>query len=197
MSQQYNYATVDEQSSELIRLRDKSRLEVVSDSESGYFSNGSALCRVENLPWTPFALAGTGFKLIAVDWQRDMYVFMLVVPGGIPVAPHYHLSEAYGYIMTGWFEYEFGNVYAGDFVCEGGNIEHGAVLGSEDVLQISVIFGGLTGVGPTGGPDLDSYYGCMEIYEAAKVNNAAGHIKPPPAGWRSPVLEAAKRRFAA
>ena len=197
MSKPYKSATAEEQASELVRLRDKGHLEVVSDTESAYFSNGSALCRLENLPWTPFPLAGSAFKLISVEWQRDMYVFMLVVPGGVPVATHYHLAEAYGYIITGSFEYEFGNVFAGDFVCEGVDIEHGAILGPEDVLQVSIIFGGLTGVGPKGGPDLDSYFGCMEIYEAAKANNAAGHIKPPPAGWSSPILEAAKRRFAA
>ena len=196
MSQQYKGATVEEQSSELSRLRNKGQLEMVSDTESAYFPNGSVLCRLERLPWTPFALAGSRFKLIAVDWQRDMYVFMLVVPGGIPVATHYHLSEAYGYIMTGSFEYEFGNVFAGDFVCEGVDIEHGAVLGPEDVLQISIIFGGLTGVAPNGGPDLSSYYGCMEVYNAAKANNAAHHVKPPPPGWRSSILEGAKRRFA-
>ena len=64
---------------ELARLRDKGHLDMVSDTESGYFPNGSALCRLKHIPWTPFALAGSQFKLIAVDWARDMYVFMLVV----------------------------------------------------------------------------------------------------------------------
>ena len=197
MTSAYLSTTVEEQASELDRLRKKGALESVSDTESGYFRNGSSLARVERLPWTPFSFEGSRFKLLAVDWNRDMYVFMLVVPGSIPVATHYHLSEAFGYIMTGSFEYEFGNVFAGDFVGEGVDIEHGAVLGSEDVLQVSIIFGGLTGVAPNGGPDLGSYYGCMEIYNDAKKNGAADHIPPPPPGWRSSILEAAKKRFAA
>jgi hypothetical protein len=170
-------------------------LTVLGDKESAYFTNGSHLARVDQIPWTPFSFEGSRFKLLAIDWKRDMYVFMLVVPGNIPVATHYHLSEAFGYIMTGSFEYEFGTVFGGDFVGEGEDIEHGAVLGKEDVLQVSIIFGGLTGVAPNGGPDLSSYYGCKEIYEDALANGAADHIAPPPPGWRSSILSAAQKRF--
>jgi len=195
MATKYKEATTEEQVAELERLRLQGGLDVVKDRESGYFKNGSTLARTEHLPWTPFVLEGSKFKLLAIDWKRDMYMFMLIVPGGIPVSTHYHLSEAYGYIMSGSFEYEFGNVFAGDFVGEGEDIEHGAVIGAEEVLQVSTIFGGLTGVAPNGGPDLESYVGCMEVYKIAMDNHAAYHITPPPPGWTSSILETAKARF--
>jgi len=199
VSTTYISNTIEEQIAELARLRKQGNIETVGDKQSAHFSNGSSIARVEHMPWTPFALADSKFKLLAVNWKRDMYVLMLTVPGAISVATHYHLSEAYGYIMTGGtanaFEYEFGNVFAGDFVGEGENIEHGAVMGDGEVLQVSIIFGGLTGVAPNGGPDLSTYYGCKEIYEAAKANGAADHIAPPPPGWRSSILEEALKRF--
>jgi ChrR Cupin-like domain len=201
MSTTYLSSTIEKQTAELARMRTQGNLERVGDEQSAHFPNGSSIARVSHIPWTPFTLAGSKFKLLAINWKHDMYVFMLTVPGAISVATHYHLSEAYGYIMTGGsakaFEYEFGNVFAGDFVGEGEDIEHCAVMGDGEVLQVSIIFGGLTGVTPSGGPDLNTYYGCKEIYEAAKANGAADHIAPPPPGWRSSVLEAALKRFPA
>jgi hypothetical protein len=157
--------------------------------KSGYFPDNSAIVRVNEIPWTPFNLVGSEqgsvFKLLSVLWNHDMYTMYLNVPGGLTVEPHYHLGEAHGYIFTGSFDYEYGDIYAGDYLAEGDNIAHNAQLGPDDVLQFSLIFGGLCGVLPDGGPDLSTNMGCMEVYNVAKAAGAADHILPPPPGWRS------------
>lgn len=156
---------------------------------SGHFPDKSHVARVDKLPWTPFNMVGSKegsvFKLLSVLWKYDMYTMLLNVPGGLKVEPHYHLGEAHGYIMTGNFEYEYADIVAGDYIGEGDEIAHSAIIGPEDVLQISIIFGGLCGVLPDGGPDLSALIGCRAVYEVAKANNAADHIAPPPPGWRS------------
>jgi 2,4'-dihydroxyacetophenone dioxygenase len=178
---------------------DARRVEAIPDDKGGYFKDGSHICRVERLPWTPFLLPGSIFRLLEVDWKHDMYVMMLIVPGGVPVDMHYHIAEASGYIFTGEparaFEYEYGKVFAGEYIGEGEDIEHSAIIGSEDVKQLSIIFGGLTGALPGGGPDLSTYFGCKEVYELAKADGGTDHIAPPPEGWVSPHLEEAKRKY--
>jgi hypothetical protein len=163
----------------------------IADDKSAYFPDGSLVVRTERLPWTPFNLVGSAegpvFKLLSVDWNHDMYTMLMIVPGGMEVGKHYHVGEAHGLIMTGSFEYEYGNIFANDYMAEGLDIEHGAIIGKEDVLQFSIIFGGLCGAAPDGGPDLSTFIGCEGVYNAAKANGAADHIAPPPPGWRSPV----------
>jgi hypothetical protein len=172
-----------------VRPKSKEGIVKLPRDRSGYFPDGSNIVRVDKLPWTPFNLVGSEegsvFKLLSVLWHHDMFTMLLNVPGGLKVEPHYHLGEGHGYIMTGNFEYEYGDLFAGDYLGEGDNIAHNAQLGAEDVLQLSIIFGGLCGVAPDGGPDLSTKIGCMEVYKVAKANNAADHIVPPPPGWRS------------
>jgi hypothetical protein len=162
-------------------------------TESAYFSDGSSVVRTDKIPWTPFLMVGTGngpiFKLLAVDWKHDMFTMLMIVPGGMEVQPHYHVGEAHGLITGGDFDYEYGSIYTNDYVTEGLDISHSAILGKEDVVQFSIIFGGLCGVAPDGGPDISTLVGCQWVYDAAKGNNAAGHIIPPPPGWRSPVYK--------
>ena len=172
-----------------LKAKGKEGIVKLADDKSGFFPDGSHIVRVNKLPWTPFDMvgseAGSMFKLLSVMWQYDLFTMLLKVPGGLVVEPHYHLGEAHGYIMTGSFEYEYGDMFAGDYLGEGDNIAHNAVLGPEDSLQFSLIFGGLCGVRPDGSPDLSAKLGCMEAYQVAKANNAADHIAPPPPGWRS------------
>jgi hypothetical protein len=162
----------------------------IGDKESAYFPDGSNIVRVERLPWTPFKsgtldLAGSRFKLLAVDWERDMYTMMLIVPGGVDFGGHYHVGNAHGYIMTGDFRYEVGTIFASDYTMEAGATEHTAIIGKEDILQLSIIFNGICAVTEDGKPDFKNYMGCKEIYRLAKENGAADHIPPPPPGWRS------------
>jgi hypothetical protein len=178
---------------------DPRHIEAVRDDQSGYFKDGSHIARVERLPWTPFLLPGSVFRLLAVHWNKDMYIMMLIVPGGVPVDMHYHIAEAAGFIMTGEpacaFEYEYGKVFAGDYMSEGVDIEHSALIGADDVKQLSIVFGGLSGALPGGGPDLSTYFGCKEVYELAKANGGADHIAPPPEGWVSPLLIEARQKY--
>lgn len=172
----------------------------IDDDKSGYFADGSHIARISRLPKAPFLLPGSWFKLLACDWKHDMYVMILNVPGGVPVDSHYHIAEAHGYIFTGApegaFEYEYGVVFAGEYMAEAPDIEHIAAIGPEDVLQLSIVYGGLAASIPGGGaPDLSTYYGCMEVYEAAKAVGGADHIIPPPEGWYSTHLREAQKRF--
>lgn len=157
--------------------------------KSGHFIDGAHIARFDKIPWSPFNLIGSTegpvFKLMTVNWERDMFVMIMDVPGGMKVEPHYHLGEAYGFILTGSFDYEYGKVVANNYIGEGASIAHSAVIGPDSVLQYSILFGGLCGVKPDGTPDLSVIVGCRAVYEMAMRNNAADHIPPPPDGWKS------------
>jgi len=120
--------SIDERLKSIVRL---------PDNKGGHFPDGAHVVRVNKLPWTPFNLVGTAdgpvFKLLAVDWRREMFVMILNVPGGMAVEPHYHLEEAQGYIMTGDFEYEYGHIFAENYIGEGAAIAHSATIGKDDV----------------------------------------------------------------
>jgi 2,4'-dihydroxyacetophenone dioxygenase len=170
-------------------IEERLKVQPLGNDKSGYFPDGAHVVRIKDLPWTPFNLVGsekgTVFKLMSVNWQHDMFTMFMNVPGGLKVEPHYHLGEAQGYIMTGDFEYEYGHIFAENLIGEGAETAHSAIIGKEDVLQFSIIFGGLAGVLPDGGPDLSAIVGCQAVYDMAKANNAADHIAPPPPGWKS------------
>jgi hypothetical protein len=157
--------------------------------QSGFFPDGAHIARFDKIPWSPFNLIGSAegpvFKLMTVNWERDMFVMILDVPGGLKVEPHYHLGEAYGFILSGSFDYEYGKIVANNYIGEGARIAHSAVIGPDSVLQYSILFGGLCGVKPDGSPDLSVIVGCRAVYEMARRNNAADHIAPPPPGWKS------------
>jgi anti-sigma factor ChrR (cupin superfamily) len=72
------------------------------------FPDGSSIVRVEQLPWTPWGMPGTYFKLLKLDDGIGIMVFLLKVDPNVELSPHKHFGNGNVYVLKGGFGYENG-----------------------------------------------------------------------------------------
>lgn len=153
--------------------------EVHGPKESTRFEDGSLLIRGATLPWTPWAMEGTYFKLLYINRGMNIYAVLLKIDPNVETPDHHHFGEAHAHIIEGSFTYEYGTMYKGDHIVEAGGINHAATIGPEGALLYVMFFSGISGVGPNGEPVGDTV-DCEWMYRAALANGAADHLPPPP-----------------
>jgi len=139
------------------------------------YPDGSSIVRCRELPWTPWGMPGTSFKLLHCDDASGLLVILLRVDPGTVAGLHKHFAAAHAYILEGGFGYEHGEVFEGDYIVEAGGITHQPFTGPKGVTMLGVTFG------PIGGfDDSGNLLGVLDIewhYQAAKANGAANHIQ--------------------
>jgi 2,4'-dihydroxyacetophenone dioxygenase len=146
---------------------------------SKIFPDGSSLVRVNELPWTPWAMDGADFKLLYISRSHGIFHALIRMRGGLETPDHHHFGEAHAFVLEGHFSYEYGTMYKGDYICEAGGIHHKPIIGPEGATFYVVFHTGLSGVGADGLPTGD-IVDCEWMYRAAKANGAAEHLPPPP-----------------
>ncbi len=147
--------------------------------QSVRFPDKSVIVRCAHIPWTPWALKGSWFKLLYVNRAIGMTVALIRIEKGTQTEKHFHFGEAHAYVLKGAFGYEHGLAYEGDLLVEGGGIAHEPRIGEEsDLITFTIFFGGLGGVNPDG--TVNGCMSCDAMYEMAKANGAVDHIEPPP-----------------
>jgi len=138
------------------------------------YPDGSLIVRAKKLPWTPWGMPGTSFKLLHCDDVSSLLVILLKVDPGTIAGMHKHFGAAHAYIVEGGFGYEHGEVFAGDYMIEAGGITHQPFTGANGLVMLGFTFG------PIGGfDDAGNLAGVLDIewhYQAAKANAAADHI---------------------
>jgi 2,4'-dihydroxyacetophenone dioxygenase len=142
--------------------------------------DGSSLVRAKSIPWTPWALPGSYFKLLHINRAIGMSVALIKNDPSEKTPPHHHYGDAVVYVLEGDFGYERGDVYAGDFLIEAGGVTHEPHIGPKGLITLAIFFSGLGGV--DGDDRVAGFVGCDEMYQMAANNGAAGHLPPPPAG---------------
>lgn len=143
------------------------------------FPDRSCLVRSETIPWTPWALPGSWFKLLYVNRAISLSLTLLKVDKGTQLPDHYHFGEAHAFILQGDFGYEHGRAWKGDLFVEGGGISHMPTISEgEDLILYAAFFGGLGHVDADG--KVVGCVSCDEMYEMAHANGAADHLEPPP-----------------
>ncbi len=147
-------------------------------TESKRFPDGSSLVRPAELPWTPWAMPGSFFKLLHIDRAHNMFT-ALVKLDAIETPDHYHFGEAHAYVLDGDFSYEYGRMFQGDYIVEGGGIHHRPVIGPNGATFFVIFYAGLSGVGLDGLPTGEIIDGEW-MYRTARANGAADHLPPPP-----------------
>jgi len=152
---------------------------VADRHESKIFPDGSSLVRCQSVPWTTWALPGSYFKLLHIDRGTGFFTAMIKIDAGVDTGDHHHFGNAQAYVLEGEFQYEYGSIYQGDYICESGGINHAPVMGPKGATFLVVFHGGISGVGPDGLPD-GIYYDGDWMYRTAKANGAADHLPPPP-----------------
>jgi 2,4'-dihydroxyacetophenone dioxygenase len=138
-------------------------------------ADGTALVRVKDIPWTPWAMDGTEFKLLRVDDDNALMVIVLRIAPNLPAPPHHHLGSAEAFILEGCFSYDYGTIHEGDYVFEPGGCTHDPTTHDEGCTMVAIVKGGLQGTDASGkpaGPVLDINW----HVETARANGAAGHL---------------------
>ena len=153
--------------------------QVAGRHESKSFPDGSLLLRCEQIPWTPWAMEGSEFKLLYIDRAHGVFHTLIRMRGGVETPDHHHFGEAHVYVLEGDFSYEYGTMYKGDYIVEAGGINHRPIIGPNGLTTLVIFHAGLSGVGPDGLPT-GEFLDCEWMYRAAAANNAAGHLRPPP-----------------
>ncbi len=141
------------------------------------FPDGSLIVRAANLPWTPWAMPGTRFKLLYINRAIQLTVILLDVEPNTEASMHRHFGDAHAFILKGGFGYEHGTVYEGDYLVEAGGITHTPNTGAEGVTMLGFMFGGLGGFTPDG--QLAGVLDTDWHYQTANANGAADHIAAP------------------
>jgi hypothetical protein len=139
------------------------------------FPDGSSIVRANKLPWTPWAMPGTAFKLLYVNRAIALTVILLKVDPNSEAAVHKHFGDAHAFILKGGFGYEHGEVFEGDYLVEAGGITHTPHTGADGLLMLGFMFGGIGGFNPDG--SLAGVLDCDWHYQTAKANGAADHIR--------------------
>ncbi len=139
------------------------------------YPDGSLIVRTKEIPWTPWGMPGTHFKLLHCDDASSLLVILLKVEPGTVAGVHKHFGAAHAYILQGGFGYEHGEVFEGDYMIEAGGITHQPFTGPKGLLLLGFMFGPIGGFDEAG-----NLAGVLDIewhYQTAKANGAAGHIK--------------------
>ena len=128
----------------------------------------------ETIPWTPWGMPGTYFKLLNINEANGRFTFLLKVDAGIEAPVHKHLSEAEAYIISGQFGYGAARGYAGHYAYEAPGAVH-IPDAPEELLLFAISHGPIAGYNDDG-----SIGGLIDVewmYKAASKNNAAAHIE--------------------
>lgn len=152
---------------------------VPGPDESKIFPDGSSLVRAKNVPWTPWAFEGSEFQLLSINRSTGLFVTLIRFAQGPLVLPdHHHFSDVHAYVLEGEFSYEYGTMYKGDYLLEGGGVNHAPTIGKDGALFLVIFMGPVSGVGANGRPE-GEVVDCEWMYRAAAANGAADHLPPP------------------
>jgi hypothetical protein len=139
------------------------------------FPDGSLIVRCEQIPWTPWALPGTSFKLLDYDHNHCYVVVLLKIDADAPPTVHKHIGAANAYILQGGFGYEHGEVRAGDYMVEAGGVTHTPFSHPDGSVLLGFMHGVVQGFNPDG-----SIAGVVDVdwyIDAARRNNAFSHLE--------------------
>ncbi|MEM9531481.1 MAG: cupin domain-containing protein [Pseudomonadota bacterium] len=139
-----------------------------------YWDDRSLIVRANQVPWTPWALEGTYFKLLDYSRNHSYFVFLLKIDASAPRAMHKHIGAANAYILQGGFSYEKGGVREGDFFVEAGGIDHAPETDPDGCILLGFSNGAVAGYNNDG-----SIAGVVDVdwmVEQAKANKAFDHL---------------------
>ena len=126
------------------------------------------------IPWTPWAMPGTDFKLLNVDETSGAFTFLLKVDPGIVAPVHKHIGLAEAFLLEGEFGYGDDRGSAGWYTRELGGVIH-KPDSPRGVTMFAVAHGPIVGYNEDG-----SIAGVVDVewmYAAAAANGAAGHLR--------------------
>lgn len=127
----------------------------------------------DTIPWTPWAMEGTRYKLLNINEADGRFTFLLKVDPGVTAPIHKHIGEGEAWILDGSFGYgeEMGRKDWYSHEAAGSlHIPHSP----EGLLMFAISHGPILGYGDDG-----TIAGVIDVewmYETARANGAADHI---------------------
>ncbi|WP_027951208.1 2,4'-dihydroxyacetophenone dioxygenase family protein [Haliea salexigens] len=133
----------------------------------------SAFFDPDTLPWTPWGMPGTYFKLLNIDEVSGRFTFLLKVDPGVSAPIHKHVGAAEGFILEGAFHYPDDAGSAGDYVFECAGALH--IPETPDGLtMLAIAHGPIVGYEDDGA--IAGLIDWQWMMETARANGAADHI---------------------
>lgn len=127
----------------------------------------------QTIPWTPWVMEGTHYKLMTVDVRSGGFTLFLKVDPGTVAPAHGHIGAVEGVILEGGFAYEDDAGKAGDYICEHGGAIH-QPLSPDGCVMFAITHGPLVGYNPDG--SIAAVVDAKMMFEMAKAAGVADHI---------------------
>jgi 2,4'-dihydroxyacetophenone dioxygenase len=134
----------------------------------------------ETLPWKPWVMPGTSYRLMSINPITGGFcLFMKVEPN--TVAPvHGHCGGVDAYLVSGGFGYGAERGRSGWFTREIGGIDHQPDVDDDGMIMFAVVHGPLKGYAEDG--SIAGVVDARSMYEMATADGVAAHIAKP-TGW--------------
>lgn len=125
------------------------------------------------LPWAPWVLEGTWFKLLRVDRKTGGFTMLLKVDPDNEAPVHGHLGAVEAYVLEGEFGYDDDRGGVGSYVYEEAGSIH-MPTSPDGTVMFAIAYGPLVGYADDG--SVAAIVDGKLMYELAKKHGAAGHI---------------------
>lgn len=126
-----------------------------------------------SLPWTPWVMEGTWFKLMRVDKKTGGFSMILKVDKGNEAPIHGHLGAVEAFVIEGEFGYEDDRGGEGSYVYEEAGSIH-MPTSPDGVTMFAIVYGPLVGYNDDG--SVAAIIDGKLMFQLARDNNAVGHI---------------------
>lgn len=133
----------------------------------------SAFIDPETLPWTPWMMEGTHYKLMTVDVRSGGFTLFLKVDPGTLAPAHGHVGAIEGVTLEGGFAYDDDAGGEGVYICEQGGAVH-APVSPDGCTMFAIAHGPLVGYSPDG--TVAAVVDGKMMYEMAVAAGVADHI---------------------
>ncbi|MEX6723736.1 2,4'-dihydroxyacetophenone dioxygenase family protein [Parapedomonas caeni] len=129
------------------------------------------------LPWKPWVMEGTHYKLLSINPRTGGFTMLLKVDAGNEAPVHGHLGTVEAYIVEGGFGYGADRGRVGAYVLEEGGINHQPDTDNDGVVMFAVAHGPLCGFNEDG--SIAAVVDGKLMYQRAREHGVAGHIAKP------------------
>ncbi|MEO0939076.1 MAG: 2,4'-dihydroxyacetophenone dioxygenase family protein [Pseudomonadota bacterium] len=134
----------------------------------------SAFIDPKTLPWTPWIMEGTQYRLMTVDVRSGGFTMFLKVDPGTVAPAHGHVGAVEGVILEGGFAYDDDAGGVGDYICEHAAAVHQPVS-PDGCIMFVVIHGPLVGYNDDG--TIAAVVDAKMMYDMASAAGVADHIR--------------------
>ena len=142
------------------------KLAILKQGRPAFFDPGT-------LPWTPWVMEGTNFKLLNIDKKTGGFTILLKVDPGLDTPVHGHLGGVEGIVLQGEFGYDDDRGGEGCYFYEEAATRHKPDSHGGTIMY-AVVHGPIVGYDEERG--VAGIVDARLMYDLAAANGAANHL---------------------